>query len=239
MTRIPPEHTAARALEDSFRALGQERKRARADVRQPWRQVSRRLPRAAVAALTGLMLVAVAATGTKVFVGDGGELPTDAAGVQARLAPAPAHRRLAQASARDPLDHRAWGVRTFQNARGETCLALGRVVGKRLGAVRIGQFKELPARTSGVCGPLDRQHLVMTSRVYFDSAIDGGRTVLYGIVDRSITKLGLRSASGRGTVVPIAPDGTFVVVRTDTAAFAHDRLVAEGSAGRQVRSFGR
>jgi hypothetical protein len=238
VTQIPPEHTAARALEDSFRVLGQERKRDRANFRQPWRHVSRRLPRAAVAALTGLMLVAVAATGTKVFLGDGGELPADSAGVQGRLTPAPAYRRLAQASARDPIDHRAWGIRTFQSAGGETCLALGRIVGNRLGAVRVGQFKELPARTSGVCGPLERQHLVMTSRVYFDSAIDGGRTVLYGIVDRTVGRLGLQPKAGQGAALPIAADGTFIVVRTGTTAFDGHRLVAEGSAGRQVRSFG-
>lgn len=238
MSQIPPEHTAARALEDAFRTLGEARKRNRANARQPWRHVSRRLPRAAFAALTGLMLVAVAATGTKVFLGDGGELPADSAGIQGRLTPAPAYRQLAQASVRDPIDHRAWGIRTFQSARGETCLALGRVAGNRLGAVRVGQFKELPARTSGVCGPLERQHLVMTSRVYFDSAIDGGRTVLYGIADRSITSLRLQPSTGRGAAVPIAPDGTFVVVRTGTTAFDGDRLVAGGSAGRQVRSFG-
>jgi hypothetical protein len=238
VTHIPPEHTAARALEDSFRMLGQERKRTWADTRQPWRHVSRRLPRAAVTALTGLMLVAVAATGTKVFVGDGGQLPPDPAGAKGHLAPAPAYRQLAQAVARDPIDHRPWGLRTFKSAGGETCLALGRVVGTRLGVVHVGQFKELPTRKGGVCGPLASQHMVMSSRNYFDSAIDGGRTALYGIVDRSITKLGLYRATGRGTAVPIAPDGTFIVVRTGTAAFAHDRLVAEGSAGRQVRAFG-
>lgn len=234
MTKIPPEHTAARALEDSFRTLGEQRARAR----RPPRRASRSAPRVVAIALTSLLVAAVAATGTKVFLGDGGVLDSNANDLDGRVAPAPAYRQLAQASARDPLDHRAWGIRTFKSAGGEICLALGRIVGKRLGAVRVGQFKELPVRASGVCGPLERQHMVMTSRVYFDSAIDGGRTVLYGIVDRSITKLGLASASGRDSAVPIAPDGTFIVVRTGTAAFAHDRLVAEGSARRQVRSFG-
>jgi hypothetical protein len=238
VTQIPPEHTAARALEDSFRTLGEERRRDQANVRQPWDSVSRGLPRAAVAALTGLLLIAVAATGTKVFLGDGGELPSDSAGVKGRLAPAPAYRQLAQATARDPIDHRPWGLRTFKSAGGGTCLALGRVVGTRLGVVRVGQFKELPTRKGGVCGPLATQHLVMSSRAYSDSAIAGGRTVLYGIVDRSITSLSLQPSTGRGAAVPIAPDGTFVVVRTGTTAFDGHRLVAEGSAGRQVRSFG-
>jgi hypothetical protein len=238
VTRIPTEHTAARALEDSFRALGEARVRGQPTARRPWHRVSRGFPRVAVVALTGLLLVAVAATGTKVFLGDGGELLSDSAGVKGRLAPAPAYRQLAQASARDPLDHRRWGLRTFKSAGGDTCLALGRVVGTRLGVVRIGQFKELPTRKGGVCGPLATQHLVMSSRDYFTSAITDGRTVLYGIVDRSITRLSLQPPTGRGAAVPIAPDGTFVVVRTGTTAFAHDRLIAGGPAGRQVRAFG-
>ena len=97
--------------------------------------------------------------------------------------------QLAQATARDPIDHRPWGLRTFKSASGETCLALGRVVGTRLGVVHVGQFKELPTRKGGVCGPLATQHMVMSSRDYFDSAIPGGRTVLYGIVDRTIVSL--------------------------------------------------
>jgi hypothetical protein len=234
VTKIPPEHTAARALEDSFRTLGEQWAQGR---RTP-RRAPRHATRIVVIALTALLLIAVAATGTKVFLGDGGVLDSDANDLDGRLAPAPAYRQLAQATARDPIDHRAWGIRTFTSAGGETCLALGRIVGNRLGAVRVGQFKELPVRTSGICGPLARQHLVMTSRDYFDSAIAGGRTVLYGIADRSVTRLALQPQAGAGATVPIAADGTFIVVRTGTAAFAGDRLIADGSTGRQVRSFG-
>jgi hypothetical protein len=230
VTKIPLEHTAARALEDSFRRLSEHAGR-------PRRQLVPRAPRVVVLALTALLLVAVAATGTKVFLGDGGTLGSDADGLGGRLTPAPSYRQLAQAVAADPVDHRAWGLRTFKSAGGETCLALGRIVGNRLGVVRVGQFRALPARTSGVCGPLSRQHLVMSSRHYFDAAIAGGRTVLYGIVDRTVTRLVLQRPAGASTPLAIAADGTFIVVRTGTAAFARDRLVAEGSAGRQVRSF--
>lgn len=234
MTEIPPEHAAARALEGSFRMLGEQR--ARAQRNQP--HAARHATRVVVIALTALLLIAVAATGTKVFLGDGGVLDSDANDLDGRLAPAPAYRQLAQASVRDPIDRRGWGIRTFKSAGGETCLALGRVAGHRLGAVRVGQFRELPMRTSGVCGPLERQHLVMSSRHYFDSAIAGGRTVLYGIVDRTVTRLVLQPQAGVGARLPIAADGTFIVVRSGTAAFAGHRLIADGSAGRQARSLG-
>ncbi len=237
MTKIPPEHTAARALEDSFRALGEEQVRARQQQKRR-RRVPRGATRVVIIALTLLLLIAVAATGTKLFLGDGGVLNPDSPGLTGPVTPEPSYRQLAQASARDPIDHRAWGIRTFKSASGETCLTLGRIVGNRLGIVRMGQFKELPARASGVCGPLSRQHLVMTSRVYFDSAIPGGRTVLYGIVDRSITRLVLESETGTDTTLAIAADGTFTVVRTGTTAFSGNRLIADGSTGRQVRFFG-
>jgi hypothetical protein len=234
MTRIPAKYPAARALEDSLRTLGEQR----APAKRPRRRFTVDGPRVVVIALTALLLVAVAATGTKVFLGDGGVLDADSPGLGGRLTPAPAYRQLAQASARDPIDHRPWGLRTFKSANGETCLALGRIVGNRLGVVAVGQFKELPARTSGVCGPLARQHLVMTSRVYFDSAVHGGRTVLYGIVDRTVVRLVLQPKASDGVALPIAADGTFIVVRTGTKGFAGHRLIANGSAGRQVRSFG-
>lgn len=234
MTTIPPEHTAARALEDSFRMLGVQR----AHAQRPRRRTSHHVPRVVVIALTALLLLTVAATGTKVFLGDGGVLDADSNALDGRLTPAPSYRQLAQASARDPIDHRAWGIRVFKSAGGDTCLALGRIVGNRLGVVRVGQFKELPARTSGVCGPLSRQHVVMSSRVYFDPAIAGGRTVLYGIVDRAVSRLVLQRKANVDVTVPIAADSTFIVVRTGTTAFAGERLVADGSAGRMVRSFG-
>ena len=120
MTRIPAKHAAARALEDSLRTLGEQR----ASATRPRRRLTVHGPRVVVIALTVLLLVAVAATGTKVFLGDGAVLDPDSAGLGGRLAPAPAYRQLAQASARDPTDHRPWGLRTFKSANGETCLAL-------------------------------------------------------------------------------------------------------------------
>ncbi|MES1192953.1 MAG: hypothetical protein ABUM26_01405, partial [Solirubrobacterales bacterium] len=140
MTKIPLEHTAARALEDSFRALGEQRVRAR----RPRRRASRYVPRVAVVALTTLMLVAVAATGTKVFLGDGGTIDADPAGLEGRVDPSPSYRQLALASAPDPVERQPWGLRLFKSANGDTCLTLGRVVGNRLGVVRQGQFQEFP-----------------------------------------------------------------------------------------------
>ena len=193
MTKIPPEHTAARALEESFRVLGEERAEVQGRRR---RRMPRGTRRTVLIALTALMLVAVAATGTKVFVGDGGILHSDTQGLEGRLDPAPHYRQLAQASAPDPRERQPWGLRTFLSAKGDTCIALGRVVGGRLGVIRNGQFKELPTRTGGVCGALGDQHIVMTARRYAAATIPNGRTIVYGVVDRTVTGLRIQHAGG-------------------------------------------
>lgn len=234
MSRIAPEHTAARALEDSFRALGEQR----AQARRPRRQAVRLAPRVVLIALTALMLVAVAATGTKLFLGDGGTVEPDPTTLAGGLDPAPSYRQLAAASAADPVADQPWGLRLFKNANGDTCLTLGRTVGGRLGVVRQGQFKELPARATGMCAPLEERHVVMAVRDFTGSVVAGGRSVLYGIVDRTVTGLKLRTADGSWSPVGVKADGTFVVVRPGWKTFRQTQLVVERSTGVRTIALG-
>lgn len=234
MSAIPPEHTAARALESSLRTLGEQR----AQARRPRRRALRLAPRVVTIALTALMLVAVAATGTKLLLGDGGTVVPDPTTLAGGLDPAPSYRQLAAASAADPVADQPWGLRLFKNANGDTCLTLGRVVGSRLGVVRQGQFKELPARATGMCAALEDRHVVMAVRDFTDSVVAGGRGVLYGIVDRTVTNLKLRAADGSWTPVPVKADGTFVVVRRGWKAFRKTQLVVESSTGRRTTALG-
>jgi hypothetical protein len=233
VTKIPPEHTAAHALERSFRALGKEQVRA-----QRPQQTRRRVPpsasRAVVIALTALLLVAVAATGTKVFLGDGGTVDPDPARLEGGIDPAPSYRQLALASTADPVERQPWGMRLFKSANGDTCLALGRVVDGRLGTVRPGQFKELPTRTAGMCAPLEARHIVMATRTYPNSIIAGSRVVLFGMVDRTVRRLELRSATGPSWPLSVKADGTFLVVRRGRDAFRQAQLVIDGSAGHRA-----
>ncbi len=238
MSELPAEHTAARALESSFRALGEQRRREREQAHRERRRISRGLPRVAFVALTALLLVAVAATGTKVFLGDGEAVISDPAGLKGHLDPTPSYRRLALASAADPDEHQPWGLRLFESANGDTCLALGRVVDGRLGVVRNGQFQELPARSGGMCAPLEERHIVMAVRDYPNSAIAGSRGVLFGIVDRTVTRLGLRAADGRWSPVPVRADGTFMVVRPGWKAFRRTQLAVAGPTGNRTTALG-
>lgn len=233
MTKIPPEHTAAKALEHAFRALGEERARARGAAPR------RRAARIAGAAAVSVLAVAGAATGTRVFVGDGGEVRSDSPGRGDRVQPDPGYRQLAQATTADPVQEQRWGLRTFQSVRGEACLAVGRVVGGRLGVIRGGQFQELPTRTSAtVCGSLGRQHVVLGTRDYADKDINGGRTLLFGAVDRTITAVTVRLGSD-ATPLDVAADGTFIAVRRGVDAFRGAQLVFEGPGGHRTQPLGR
>jgi hypothetical protein len=237
VTKIPPEHTAARALEDSFRRLGEERVRSRRRQRPRLG-----LSRPVLAAATSLLVVAGAATGTKLFLGDGGALRPDAAGLDdpagGRRSLAPSFLQLARARAADPAGAQPWGLRTYQSAGGETCVIVGRVVGRRLGVVRQGQFKELATSTGGLCGPLDSVHAVVSTRVPAPSE-RSGETALYGIVDRTVTSMRVVDAAGKATPVRIAADGTFLLVRDDADPFRRARMVMDGSTGRRVFPLGR
>jgi hypothetical protein len=235
MTKIPPEHTAAKSLEHSFRALGDERARARRPKRGPARS-----GRVLVIALVSALAIGGVATGTKVFLGDGGMLRPDTPGTrdpEGRKDVGPSDRQLALASSRDPRGQAPWGLRTYKSAGGKTCLLLGRVVGGRLGVLRQGQFKELPSTSGGVCGAVRLVHAIVTTRAYSPTTTNS-RTVLYGVVDRTVTRLHILAVSGKATPVDIAPDGTFIVVRAGVRPFRLSQLVIDGSAGRSVQSLG-
>lgn len=235
MTKIPPEHTAAKSLEHSFRALGEERSRARGPA--PHRRVTRVVVPAAISVLA----VAGVATATKVLDGDGDAVPSDRQGLrglQGRVEPDPGYRTVAQAASADPAGGRRWGMRVFRSAAGETCLAVGRVAGDRLGVVRNGQFSELPTRTAGACGPLERDHVVLGDRNYADADVPGGRTILFGAVDRTITAVAVR-AGGVSTPLRVGADGTFILVRKGLGALHGGQLVFDGPGGHRVLALGR
>jgi hypothetical protein len=178
------------------------------------------------------------ATGTKVFLGDGGTVNPDPKGLTGHLSPAPGYRQLALASAADPVERQPWGLRLFKSASGDTCLTVGRVIGGRLGVVRAGQFKELPTRSGGMCAPLEARHIVIAIRNYPESVIAGSRGVLFGIVDRTVSQLQIRTATGKRMSLPVQADGTFMVVRRGWNAFRHTQLLVDGSTGHRTTLLG-
>jgi hypothetical protein len=167
-----------------------------------------------IAAIAVVVVVVVAlatggATATKDFLsGDGsrgaGPSPPKA------LAPVPRGLEVAQAMAHDPDDKYGWGLRSYPSESGQKCVVAGRLVNGRVGRLIDGKFAEMAADMQGLCGDLRRTHYVFTTRRY--PCMSGGRTLLYGITDRLVLSMSL-SHSGRSVPVPIAPDGSFILVR--------------------------
>jgi hypothetical protein len=225
---IPPEHSALKSLEHTFRAAGEEKQRLR---RLERRRVRRRAMLATVAAIAAAS--GSAAIATKVLDNDDSPVRArDAA--TGELAPAPADRRLALATAADPVDRYGWGVRIYQGRTGETCAVAGRVLRGRLGVVQNGRFHELPAGVPGQCADLTVEHALVAVRSY---AAGAGvmRTVVYGTADRTVTGIAIgRTAPGRQ--ISVADDGTFVYAVRGARALRGQRVFVTGADGVRSRT---
>jgi hypothetical protein len=211
---IPPERRSTHELYEQFRVAGARKARLDRQVRR--RRRLQLIPGPVLGAILGFLVVGGGfAVGTKVFTGDDGTtLAGHDGGAQVRQAPG--DRRLARASTADPSASGArWGLLTYQNTDGATCMVPGRLVGERVGRVEDGRFAAYDASPPGaMCGVPARAPLLLWTRSFATG--DGARAVLYGIADRSVTTLRMTRGD---TPVPIAPDGTFVVVAAGAQAF--------------------
>jgi hypothetical protein len=224
---IPPEHTALKSLEQSFREAGEERRRARRSERRRRHLRSALATVAAVAAASGSAVIA-----KKVFLSDGP--PVRAGGGAGEV---PADRRPALATAADPVDRYGWGVRISYRPTGETCALAGRLLRGRLGVMQNGSFRELAAGVPGQCIDMAAEHALVAVRNYGAGA-GVARTVVYGIVDRTVTGVGIgRTAPGRQ--IPIADDGTFVYAVRGARALDGQRAFVVGADGVRARTLGR
>jgi hypothetical protein len=229
MSRIPPENEAARSLEESFRRLGEMRA-------QDGRRKRGRTPvaRGLLIAVAVLLALSAVAAGTKVFVADGGPVSPEHR-LRKDLKRAPADRHLAQASRPDPVERGRWGLRLYTNPAGDACVVVGRVIEGRVGLVQNGRFAELPATAPGVCRDLGRMHVLATVR--WIGAVSGGRTLLYGIADRTIRGLSV-VVNGTSRPVPIAADGSFIMVLKGSNQLRRAKLRVVGNHGTSVRAIG-
>ena len=163
-----------------------------------------------------------AAVATHPFWGDDG---TRGAGRKPPLAarPVPPALRVAAVRAVDPVERvPPWGMRVYPAPRGRTCLLAGRIIDGRLGRLRDGRFAQLGETAQGACGDVAENHFLAVTRC--EAVTVGGRTALYGVVDRQVIRLELATASGRFRPLQPALDGTFLVVRRGTFGFRDNRL---------------
>jgi hypothetical protein len=226
-TDIPPEHSALKSLEHIFRAAGEEKERIR-------RLERRRTRRRAMLATVAVVATASGSVAIATNVLDNDDPPVRAGDAPGELARVPADRRPALATVADPVDRYGWGVRVYQGRTGDTCAVAGRVLRGRLGAIQNGRFRELPADVPGQCADLAVEHALVAVRSYA-AGIGAARTVVYGVVDRTVTGIAIgRTSPGRQ--IPVAADGTFVYAVQGARAARGQRVFVTGADGVRSRT---
>jgi hypothetical protein len=219
VSEIPREHEAARALQREFERLGRERAAttAAAAARRRGPRPTRALVLALVAALL-LAAVAAAATG---LLWDDDPVSSERKPLSPALERAPGDARLSPVRVPDPVEGPPWGARTYTSRLGYPCIYVGRVQGGRLGIVRDGRFAPYTGRVGGQCATEPDQHITFSVRR--SSEPEGGRSLVYGLVDRTVTSVALLRGGGR-EALPIAPDGVFLHVSAGADALRGARL---------------
>ncbi len=178
----------------------------------------RRTPRrlsAVLLLLLGLALLGAAAAAAALLIAQGTPLPAPhVADLQASGVPLPGSARLAGLDAPDPEPQAPpWDIRLSRTATGETCTAVGQVLGGRLGVVGLDHvFRALPLGGVDACGVASPHGpLLAGARVFTGATPAAARTVVNGVAGpgtRSVT------AYGPGAPRPLAlgPDGSFITV---------------------------
>lgn len=224
-------------LEDSFREAGakqdQERKlqEQRLGAGRPDREgLGRRVLGPAVGMVAAFCVVgAGVAISTDFFAADDGSVGSGPKPPsETRHAPGDAYR--GNAIAVDPTrPGLEWGVGVYPSQNGrDTCLLAGRVRGQALGVEQDGRFTRLSKDAPGSCGDVDTRHAIFSTRSYFNAT--GDRTLLYGLVDRTVTSLRL-GPPGALKELEVASDGTFIVVVSGTNALRDQQFEITGASG--------
>ncbi len=191
------------ALGGEFRRLG-----------EPPRHRARLTPRTlALALVLVLLLVGVAAAA--ILIAQGAPLPAPpAVDLQASGVPLPATVRLAGLDAPDPdPSEPPWDIRLSRTRAGETCTAVGQVLGGQFGIVGLDHvFRALPLGGVDACGVDAPDGPVLAgARVFVGQSPQDARTVVNGVAGpgaRSVTVYG----PGGARALPLGPLGSFITV---------------------------
>jgi hypothetical protein len=228
---IPPERRSTNELYEQFRDAGERKARLDRKVRR--RARLQQIPGPVLGAVLAFLLVGGGvAIGPEVFTSDTGATLTGRGG-SGEVRQAPADRRLARAAVTDPRVAGArWGLLIYQDTQGQTCAAPGRLVGGEVGIVQGGRFSAYAQSPPGAqCGRPTQSSLLAWVRYY--RIAEQKRSLLYGVADRTVTDLRIIGAS---TPVPIAPDGSFLVVGVGDHAFHGSTLrVTSGATTKDIK----
>jgi hypothetical protein len=161
---------------------------------KPPRRRYRVRPAGALALLVALLLLAAAATAAVLLIQRGSPLPAPhGADLRASGVPLAGTARLAGLDVPDPdASQPPWDLRISRTAGGETCTAVGQVVGGRLGIVGLDHvFRALPPGGADACGIDTPSGPVLAGAQDFLGPNSGeARTVVSGVAGpgaRSVT----------------------------------------------------
>ena len=209
-------------LGGEFRSLGEPPRGRRPPTR-----------RALLIALALVLVLAGAATAA-ILITRGTPLPAASSrDLQSQGVPLAATARLAGIDAPDPrAGEPAWDIRLSQTAAGETCTAVGQVLGSQFGIVGLDHvFRALPLGGVDACGvTAGSGPLLAGARVFVGADPAQARTVVSGVAGR-----GVRSVTVDGPDGPrrlrLGAQGSFITVYPGYVEEVRPRIVLTMSDG--------
>lgn len=202
------------------------------------RRRRRRLPAGRLGALAvglALLAVAAAATAAVLLIKQGSPLPAPhAQDLRSQGIPLPGSARLAGLDAPDPASGQPpWDLRLSRTSNGETCTAVGQVVGGRLGIVGLDHvFRPLPVAAVDSCGvDTAGAPTLLGAQTFVGRTPAQARTVLSGVAGAGVRAV-IVHAEGRSRRLALGPDGSFITVYAGEAEEVRPRVVIVARDGR-------
>ena len=201
-------------------------------------RVPRMWTRSTVLLAISMVLVLAGATAAAIVIARGGSLtaanPRDLA---ANGVPLEGSERLAGLDASDPdSGEPPWDLRLSRTAAGETCTAVGQVLGGQFGIVGLDHvFRAVPLGGVDACGvPSQGTPLLAGVRVFVGRTPSQVRTVVDGVAGagtRSVTVYG----PGGARALRLGPDGSFITVFAGYLEEVRPRLLIVDGSGHERR----
>ena len=188
-----------------------------------------------LAACLTLLVLAAAATAAVLLIQQGSPLPRPhAQDLRSSGVPLPGSARLAGLDAPDPnSSNPVWDLRLSRTRSGETCTAVGQVLGGRFGIVGLDHvFRELPLGSVDSCG-IDTADgpILLGAHDFIGVTNSDARTVLSGVAGAGARSVTAYVANGARRL-KLGPQGSFITVYAGSAEEVQPRVVVVTRDGR-------
>ncbi|HEV3283036.1 MAG TPA: hypothetical protein VG010_02430 [Solirubrobacteraceae bacterium] len=186
-----------------------------------------------IAVVLTLLLAGVATAA--ILIARGSPLPPpNATDLQASGVPLPASVRLAGLDAPDPAPSELpWDIRLSQTRAGETCTAVGQVLGGQFGIVGLDHvFRALPLGGVDACGVDAHNGPVLAgARVFVGTSVGDPRTVVNGVAGPGVRSVTVYGPDG-ARPLRLGPQGSFITVYRGYVEEVRPRVVVVTRDGR-------